>query len=165
MYCKLILTLTLIFISGCFQAHQPLSEASENLRQSTLLGQWHCTCESMEANEFINATVMLFDTQHLLVELRHSSEPEIERYRVFPTRIKHQLLWNFQELQDDATPGLWLFARIQQDGATLSAQIVRDDALKQKSETDKLAEVRQRVMDAAIFAKPTRCSRMPKALS
>jgi hypothetical protein len=164
MHRKLLLIAALILFSGCFQAHQPLGDARENLGQSTLLGQWHCTSENMEANEFINATVILFDTQHLLVELRHSSEPEIERYRVFPTRIKDQLLWNFQELQDDATPGLWLFARIQQDGAKLSAQIVRDEALKQRSEADKLAEVRQRVLDPEIFAKPTQCQRMPKAL-
>jgi hypothetical protein len=163
MHCKFLCIAILVLLSGCFQSHQPLSEASENLRQSTLLGQWRCTSESMEANEFADVTVILFDTQHLLVELRHSSDPEIERYRVFPTRIKQQQLWNFQELQDDAKPGFWLFVRIQQDGATLLAQIVRDEALKQKSEADKLVEVRQRVRDDQIYAKPTQCRRIPKA--
>lgn len=150
----------LLAISACFESPQPLSDAKTNVRSSALIGVWRCTSEEMDKKEFMSATVLAFDEQQLLVDLRHSAEPEIERYRMYPSEIGKHVLWNLQELREDGGAGSWVFVRLQSPSTDrLRVQIVKDSALRGADSKAKLAEVRTRVADDTIFADPVTCTR------
>lgn len=152
--------MVLLALTACFESPKPLSDAKTNVRGSALIGVWRCTSEDMDKNEFMSATVLAFDELHLLVDLRHSSEPEIERYRMYPSQLGKQVLWNLQELNEDGRAASWVFARLQSPTAhSLKVQIVKDSALRGADAQSKLAEVRARAAQDAIFADPIECER------
>ena len=159
-----LLVLCLLALSACFESPKPLTDAKQIVRDSALIGLWRCTSKEMEADEFMTATVLAFDDQQLLIDLRHSVEPEVDRYRMYASQIGKQVLWNLQELQDDDSAGSWVFARIQSPSThTLKLQIVEDSALRGANAEAKLEEVRQRAAEASIFADPISCERQVAA--
>ena len=159
-----LLGMLLLAISACFESPNPLTEAKANVRGSALIGLWRCSSEEMDKNEFMSATVLAFDDQYLLVDLRHSAEPEIERYRMFPSQLGKHTLWNLQELREDGRSGSWVFARLQSPSPdNLTVQIVKDSALRGADTQKKLVDVRARAADDTIFADPITCQRQTPA--
>ena len=160
----------LLLLSACFESHTPLGPPGEIARGSSFIGTWRCHTSTMESNEIMTLTVLPFDEQQLLLELKESSvigdveQPsasDIDRYRFYPSQLASksgpQILWNAQELGQTT----WQFVRIKQaDKSNLVAQIVQDDALLGKTEPEKLGELRKRVGDEAIYGEAIRCKRV-----
>lgn len=117
-----------------------------------------------DKNESISATVLAFDDQQLLIDLRHSVEPDIERYRMYPSQLGKHALWNLQALQDASRVSSWVFARLQSSGEDrLRVQIIQDSALRGADAQVKLADARARAGDDAIFADSVACARQTPA--
>lgn len=159
-----VLGMLLLPLSACFESPQPLSNAVTEIRDSPLIGDWRCTSKDMEKDEFMSATVLAFDDHQLLVDLRHSAEPEIERYRMYPSLLGKLQLWNLQELREDGRASSWVFARLQSPSAQqLRVQIVNDSALSGPDVQAKLAELRTRAADERIYGDPIECERQKTA--
>ena len=164
----------LLMLSACFEAHTPLGPPGAIARGSSFLGTWRCQTPTMASNEIMTITVLPFDEQQLLVELKESvvlgdveqpSPADIERYRFYPSAIATQsgvqILWNAQELGWREAAPTWVFVRIKQSGkSSLVAQIVQDSALRGKTEREKLSELRKRVGDEAIYGDAISCKRV-----
>ncbi len=167
----------LLLLSACFESHTPLGPPGAIARGSSFVGTWRCHTPTMESNEIMTITVLPFDEQQLLVELKESvmvgdveqSRPsDIERYRFYPSQIASksgaQILWNAQELGLSATAPTWVFVRIKQAGnSSLTAQIVQDSALLGENELQKLNDLRKRVGDEAIYGEAISCKRVANA--
>ena len=163
----------LLMLSACFESHTPLGPPGAMARGSSFVGVWHCHTPAMASNEIMTITVLPFDEQQLLLELKEStivgdaeqsSPSDIDRYRFYPSQLPAksgaQILWNAQEL---GTPN-WVFVRIKQaNQSSLTAQIVQDDALQGKSEAEKLSELRERVSDEVIYGDAISCKRVVKS--
>jgi|GEM_PF-1456440 len=164
----------LLLLSACFESSVPLGPPGATARSSSFVGTWRCTTPTMESNEIMTLTVLPFDEQQLLLELKEStivngteqsSASDIARYRFYPSEIVDkvgaQILWNAQELGLSATAHAWAFVRIKQtDKSKLVAQIVQDDALQGKTEPEKLSNLRKRVRDEAIYGDAISCKRV-----
>lgn len=156
----ILIGMILLAVSACFESPKPLTEAETNVRSSALIGVWRCRSEEMNDGEFMSASVLAFDDRQLVVELRHSVEPEIEHYRMYPSKLGTHTMWNLQELKDDGRADSWVFARLQSSNEDrLQVQIVKDSALRGADAQAKLADLRGRAGDAAIYADPIACTR------
>ena len=167
----------LLLLSACFESHTPLGPPGAVARGSSFVGIWRCHTPTMASNEIMTISVLPFDEQQLLVELKEStvvgdveqsSLSDIERYRFYPSQIPAksgaQIVWNAQELDLSATASNWVFVRIKQaDQSSLTAQIVQDDALQGKTEQEKLSDLRKRVSDEAIYGEAITCKPKPDA--
>ena len=163
----------LLLLSACFESDTPLGPPGAIARGSSFVGIWRCHTPTMASNEIMTITVLPFDAQQLLVELKESaivgdveqSRPsDIDRYRFYPSQLDGksgpQILWNAQELGKSN----WVFVRIKQAGkSNLTAQIVQDDALQGKTESEKLSDLRSRVSDEAIYGEAISCKQLPDA--
>ena len=165
----------LLLLSACFESQTPLGPPGAVARGASFVGSWSCTTPTMENTEIMTITVLPFDDQLLLLELKEStlvngaeqaSASDIERYRFYPSEIVNksgaQILWNAQELGKEAPD--WVFVRIKQTGnSKLVAQIVQDDALQGKTEQEKLSDLRKRIRDDAIYGDAISCKRVAQA--
>ena len=165
----------LLLLSACFVSQTPLGPPGSVAIDANLLGTWRCHTPTMESNEIMTVSAMAFDAHQLLLELKETtlvdgveqaSTSHIDRYRFYPSVVVaksgKQILWNAQEL-GKTTPA-WSFLRIKHAGqSTLVAQIVQDDALHGKTEQAKLGDLRQRVLDEAIYGEAIRCKRVADA--
>ncbi len=175
--------LILLLLAACFESMAPLSPPGQPAcgndqfcHGTRFVGTWNCTSADMAKSETMIATILPFDAQQLLIELKDSSDPEPTRYRFYPTLVSagngssqpgkgkavSQILWNAQELKAKETPAKWNFVRIKQPKSTeLIAQVVQDDALAGSSESDKMANLRERLMDESIYGAEVRCTLVP----
>lgn len=164
----------LLLLSACFESQTPLGPPGAVARGSSFVGTWRCRTPTMESNELMTLTVLPFDEQQLLLELKESTivngteqsrASDIDRYRFYPSEIANkagaQILWNAQELDLSATEPPWEFVRIKQlSNSSLVAQIVQDDALRGETELEKLSDLRKRVRDEAIYGDAISCKRV-----
>jgi hypothetical protein len=154
-----IYLICLAALGGCFQSTVPLSPPGKSALDSRLLGTWQCASKNLDANETMTATVMRFDEQQYLLELKDSTDPKIEHYRFYPSKIGANTLWNAQELSTDLQPKSWVFVRIEfGDSVTANVSEVSDEAVHGKTQSAKLANVRARVADPTLYGEKTVCT-------
>jgi len=182
----LISAALLLSLSACFESQTPLGPPGAVARGSGFVGVWKCRTPTMESHEIMTVTVLPFDAQQLLLELKESalidgaeqpSASDIERYRFYPSEINDssgdsaatdsagpKIMWNAQALSLSGTAPTWVFVRIKQAGkSSLVAQIVQDGALHGKTEDEKRSDLRKRVQDEAIYGDAIRCKRVADA--
>jgi hypothetical protein len=159
-----IYLICLAVLGGCFQSTVPLGPPGKSALDPRLLGVWQCASKNLDANETMTATVMRFDEQQYLLELKDSTDPKIEHYRFFPSKIGANTLWNAQELSTDIQAKNWVFVRIafgDSDSAKVSE--VSDEAIRGKTQSAKLANLRARVADPTLYGEQTVCTRQAPA--
>ena len=87
----------LLLLSACFESHTPLGPPGAVALGASFVGTWRCHTPTMESNEIMTITVLPFDEQQLLVELKEStivgdveqSRPsDIDRYRFYPSQLE-----------------------------------------------------------------------------
>ena len=162
----LVSVAVVLLLSACFESHTPLGPPGTVARGSSFVGTWQCRTPTMESNEIMTITVLPFDEQQLLLELKErTGASDIEHYRFYPSEIVDksgpQILWNAQELGFSAKAYSWVFVRIKQlSKSKLVAQIVQDKALLGETESEKLSELRKRVRDETIYGESISCTRV-----
>ena len=178
----------LLLLSACFESHTPLGPPGAVALGASFVGTWRCHTPTMESNEIMTITVLPFDEQQLLVELKEStivgdveqSRPsDIDRYRFYPSQLEDKSRDSDtadksreSDTADTSGPQIlwnaqelgqttWQFVRIKQaDKSSLTAQIVEDNALQGETEQEKLSDLRKRVSDEAIYGDAISCKRM-----
>jgi len=157
----LILAILAALLAGCLQSDVPLAPPGSSARSKALVGVWRCLSPNMEKGEFMTATVLPFDQQQLLLELKNSREAGVFRYRFYPSREGKTVVWNAQELNPEGD-GKWSFARILlASSSSLIARVIQESALTGSTDAEKLADARARSADDSIYGDPFRCERSP----